>query len=156
MTIRIKCLLFHTTLFMILMTSLMTLLKHYFFKKEFWITSVLFGGGGSLIRRFGTSVDICPGFQIRGGSPHLHSVLLSCNGILRFICGPTPADLLTASMAAKPFSSTWHITKNKPQPCHQPNGLRFILPVWPVRAVYLGRVTPLTCVPPSVLTWEGT
>ena len=45
MTIRIKCLLFHTTLFMILMTSLMTLLKHYFFKKEFWITSVLFGGG---------------------------------------------------------------------------------------------------------------
>ena len=31
----------------------------------------------------------------------------ACNGILRFSSGMTPADFLAASMAAKPFSSTY-------------------------------------------------
>ena len=65
----------------------------------FWRTSVLFVG--PLIPLFWTS-DICPEFQSHGGSPHLHSLSPAYNGILRFPSGVTPADLLSASMAAEP------------------------------------------------------
>ena len=56
-----------------------------------------------LILLFWTSGDVCPRFQRQGGFPCLHATLLVCNTFLRFHCGVTPADLLVASMAAKPF-----------------------------------------------------
>ena len=39
---------------------------------------------------FWTSDELYPGFQSQGGSPSSSPM---CNGILRFICGTTPADL---------------------------------------------------------------
>ena len=55
---------------------------------------------GPLIPLFGTSGDICPGFQSQDGL----ACMLSClHATLRFTSGATPADLLTASMAAEPL-----------------------------------------------------
>ena len=42
--------------------------------------------------------------------PHLCALLPACNRILRFTWGVTPADLLVASMASKPFPSTYLYT----------------------------------------------
>ena len=42
-----------------------------------------------------------------GWIPHLHALLPVCNWFLRFPSGVTPADLLSASMAAEPFWSTY-------------------------------------------------
>ena len=61
---------------------------------------------GPLIILFWTSGDIFSGFQSQGGSPHLHAPSPVSNRIFRFTSGTTPADLLAASMAADPFSST--------------------------------------------------
>ena len=66
----------------------------FFKKKNFGRASVPFVGPA--IPQFWTSGDICPGFQSQGGSPHLHET--------EFL--NSPADLLVASMAAKPFQST--------------------------------------------------
>ena len=51
---------------------------------------------GPVIPQFRTSGDICPGFESQGRSPHLHAT--------EFL--NSPAYLLGASMAAKPFQST--------------------------------------------------
>ena len=56
---------------------------------------------------FWTSGNICHGFQSQGLSTCLHASSPTCNGFLRFTSGVTPADLLVASMAAKPFQSTY-------------------------------------------------
>ena len=51
-----------------------------------------------MITLFGTSGDVCPGFQSQGGSPCLLACLLAlspvCKRILRFTSGATPADLV--------------------------------------------------------------
>ena len=62
---------------------------------------------GSLIPLFWTFGDFCPGFQRQGRFPCLHAVSPMCNGFFSFISGVTPADLFIASMAAKPFRSTY-------------------------------------------------
>ena len=74
-------------------------------KKNFWKTWVLLVG--LLIPLFWISGEICPGFYTQGGSPCLLALSLACNRIIRFTYGATPADLLTANMAAKLFSSTY-------------------------------------------------
>ena len=56
---------------------------------------------GSLIPLFGTSSDVCPGFQCQGGSL---ACFLACV-ILRFTSGATPADSIEVSMVAEPFRS---------------------------------------------------
>ena len=38
---------------------------------------------------------------------HMHALLPSCHGFLRFICGETPADPLMDSMAAEPVQSKY-------------------------------------------------
>ena len=58
---------------------------------------------GLLIPLLWTSADVCLGFQSQGGTPHLVDSLPVYNGLLRFTCGSTPADLLAASMVAEPF-----------------------------------------------------
>ena len=60
---------------------------------------------GPLIPLFWTSGDDCPGFQSQGEFLHLCSLSPVCNGFPRFTCGVTPVDILTASMAVKPFHS---------------------------------------------------
>ena len=65
---------------------------------------------GSLIPLFWTSGEICPGFQSQGGPINcIYIIWISpaCNGFLRFTSGATPADLLTASIAAEPFWSKY-------------------------------------------------
>ena len=54
---------------------------------------------------FRTAGDVSPEFQIQSGQPYLHlaEAYLSCS--LRFASGATPADLFTASMVTKSFSS---------------------------------------------------
>ena len=62
---------------------------------------------GPLTHLFSTSDDVCPGFQSQDGSLHLHASSHVHNGTLRFTYGVTPADLLVASTAAEPFTSTY-------------------------------------------------
>ena len=56
---------------------------------------------------FWASGNICPGLQSQGGFPCLGALSPGCNGFLRFRSGVTPADLLVASMVAKPFWTTY-------------------------------------------------
>ena len=72
-----------------------------FFKKE--ILEDIPPFCGPLISLFWTSGDICSGFQNQSGSSTLRASLLLCNRFPRFTSGATPADLLAASMAVKPF-----------------------------------------------------
>ena len=59
---------------------------------------------GPLIPLFRTSGDVCPGFQSQGGL----ACMLSCLALfLRYTSGATPADLLMASMVAKPLWPTY-------------------------------------------------
>ena len=53
------------------------------------------------------SGDVCPRFQSQSVFPCLCALLPGCKGNLRFTSGATLADLLVASMAAKPFQSTY-------------------------------------------------
>ena len=56
---------------------------------------------------FGLLMTCALGFKARV-DPLAHVLChLVHNGILRFTSGATPAELLVASMAAKPFSSTY-------------------------------------------------
>ena len=86
----------------------------YFFKK---ILFAIFGGHESFCGTTGTPVlDFwwcLLWVSKRGLIPHSHASLPVCNGFLRLISGATPADLLMASMAAKPFWSTY-LYKNEP------------------------------------------
>ena len=68
------------------------------FLQNFWRKQVFFVG--PLISLFWTSGDICPGFQSQGGSLAWKASSTACNAFLRFTSGATPANLLTASMAA--------------------------------------------------------
>ena len=52
------------------------------------------------------SGDICPGFQIQGGSSHLSALLSDFDRFLRFTSGARPAKLLVVSMAAKSLLPT--------------------------------------------------
>ena len=76
----------------------------YFFKKFLF---TIFGGHESFCGTTGTPVlDFwwCLLWDSkRGLIPHSHASLPVCNGFLRLISGATPAGLLMASMAAKPF-----------------------------------------------------
>ena len=74
-----------------------------FWKKNFGISPFL----AAIDAPGWTSGGACPGFQGYSGSPCLHASLPACNGILCFIYSMTPADLLAASMEAKPFKSTY-------------------------------------------------
>ena len=65
---------------------------------------------GLLISLFWTFGDICPGFLSHGRFPCLHASSPTRNGFLRLASGPTPADLLAASMATEPFLSSTNIT----------------------------------------------
>ena len=62
---------------------------------------------GSLIPLFWTSGDVWPRISKAGWIPHLHALSPVCNGFLRFSSGATPADVLSASMVAMPFQSTY-------------------------------------------------
>ena len=79
----------------------MLLFSTNFFKKFFWRKSVLF------CRDTDTSGDICPGFQSKGGFPHLCTLSPACNGFFRFTSCAAPADLLVASTVTKPFRSMY-------------------------------------------------
>ena len=72
------------------------------------LLSVLFAE--PLIPLVWTSGDVCPWFQIQGGSHCLCTLSPVHNGIVRFTSGATPADLLAASMTAEQFSSTYFLT----------------------------------------------
>ena len=64
---------------------------------------------GSRIPLFCTSGDISSGFQSQSGQRLFQLGRGICvTWFMRFTSGATPADLLVASMAAEPFSSTWH------------------------------------------------
>ena len=80
-------------------------------KKTSFLFKIFGGGqsffGGPLILLFWTSGDIYPGLQTHGGSPCLCALSPTHNGIPRFTSGVTPAHLLAASIATKPFSSTY-------------------------------------------------
>ena len=78
--------------------------NNFFFKKRILedISPFLSGHGYPC---FGLLVMSALGFK--GGSPNLYSSLPVHNRILRFTSGGTPADLLAAIMAAKPFTSTY-------------------------------------------------
>ena len=65
---------------------------------------------GPLIPLFWTSGDVSSGFQSQNGFSLIHTWQSRMSNItcsLRFTSGATPADLLVASMAAKPISSTY-------------------------------------------------
>ena len=63
---------------------------------------------GPLIPLFRTSGDISSMFQNQSGQPYLHLGRGLCvTHSLRLTSGVTPADLLVASMAAEPISSTY-------------------------------------------------
>ena len=79
--------------------------KNEFFFQISWRTSVHFVG--PLTPPVSDSGDVCPRFQSQSVFPCLCALLPGCKGNLRFTCGATPADLLVASMAAKPFQSTY-------------------------------------------------
>ena len=50
-----------------------------------------------------TDVTGSPKVSKPGWIPRLRALSPACNGLLRFTAGATPADLLSDSMAAKPF-----------------------------------------------------
>ena len=70
----------------------------FFFFLNFWRTHVRFVG--PLIPCFGLLVTSALGFKARVDSL---ACFLACAPFLRFTSGATPADLLTASMAAEPL-----------------------------------------------------
>ena len=81
---------------------------YFFFKTNYLVDISPFRG--PLITLFWTSNDVCPGFQIQGEFPILHAWSSACNGFLTLTSDATPADLLVASMSAKPFQSTYLYT----------------------------------------------
>ena len=65
---------------------------------------------GPLIPLFWTSGDVSSGFQSQSGFCLIRTWQRRTNNVthsLRFTSGTTPADLLAASMAAEPISSTY-------------------------------------------------
>ena len=65
---------------------------------------------GPLIPLFWTSGDVSSGFQSQSGFCLIRTWQRRTSSItrsLRFTSGATPADLLAASMAAEPISSTY-------------------------------------------------
>ena len=63
---------------------------------------------GPLMPPFWTSSDFFSWFQSQNGQPYSHLAETLCvTDSLRFASGATTADLLTASMAAEPISSTY-------------------------------------------------
>ena len=50
---------------------------------------------------FWTCGDSCPGFKIQEGCAHLYTSSPEHYGIIRFICGASPASALAGSMAAE-------------------------------------------------------
>ena len=75
---------------------------------NFWRTWVLFVG--PLIPLFWTSGDVSSGFQSQSGFCLIRTWRRRTSNVthsLRFISGATTADLLAASMATEPISSTY-------------------------------------------------
>ena len=82
---------------------------------NFWRTWVIFVE--PLVPLFCTLGNVCPEFLKPRWTPYLHTLFPARNGLLRFIFGVTPANLLMNNIAAKYFDPLTHFSIDRSQIC---------------------------------------